>query len=81
MLKIERLSLGLPHDFAPRAANITHLVGDELSHFEWNKEGKITKLRLPILKILPNATDKEIAKALANAIYHGIHGEFKWSMD
>ncbi|NTU43091.1 MAG: hypothetical protein HGA78_08565 [Nitrospirales bacterium] len=74
MLKIGNLSLRLPPGFAPRAATIAHMVGDELSRISWNKGAEISALRLPTLRLASGVSDQEVAQAVAAAIVRGVQG-------
>jgi len=68
VLTIGRLRLRLPSGFAPRAPGIARLLADELAALQPAADQRIERLSLPPVSIDPNATDRDVARAMARAV-------------
>ena len=68
MLRIERMRIQLPAGFEHRASSIARLVGDSMSEFHPSENRTLDKLSIGSIRVLPNATDQEIAHSVAERI-------------
>uniref|UniRef100_A0A831XGF3 Uncharacterized protein n=1 Tax=Geobacter metallireducens TaxID=28232 RepID=A0A831XGF3_GEOME len=76
MLTIDRLRMQLPPSFRDRAGEIARLVGEELATTV-SVEGDLhlDRLAVPSVEVSPQATDREVARAVAQSIHTGIRNE------
>jgi len=73
VLTIEHLLLRLPEGFEPRARQIALLLAGELAAFTPATDRCIERISLPSAPIEPNASDHEVAGALARAVASVAH--------
>jgi hypothetical protein len=75
MLTIDRLRLQLPPAFQDRAGEIARLVGEELATVSVGAELYLDRLAVPPVEVSHQATDREVARAVAASIQTGIRNE------
>lgn len=68
MLTIDRLRLQLPPAFRDRAGEIARLVGEELVAVSVGVDLQIDRLAVPQIEVHPQATNREVARAVAVAV-------------
>lgn len=68
MLHIERMRLQLPASYEHRASLIARMVGESLAEFSPSVTGRIERLTVGPVQVLPNASDQEIAHSIAQKI-------------
>jgi len=68
MLHIEQLRIHLPQDFEHRAGGISQRVGVLLKNMPNEHWQSAQSLQIPGVKISPQATDADIANAVARSI-------------
>ena len=75
MLTIDRLRLQLPPAFRDRAGEIARLVGEELATVPITADLQLDRLAVPPVEVHPQATDREVARAVAHSVHAGIRNE------
>jgi hypothetical protein len=68
MLKIDRLRLSLPPGFESRADRIARLVADELAALPLQGDVHLDRLTLPTVEVGRNASDRQVAGAVASSM-------------
>ena len=68
MLRIDRMRMQLPAGFEHRASTIARLVGDSMAEIEPSENRTLDRLSISPVRVLPNATDQEIAHSVAERI-------------
>ena len=68
MLHIERMRMQLPAGFEHRASAIARLVGESMAEIHVSENRTLDRLSVSPVKVLPNATDQEIAHSVAERI-------------
>ncbi len=72
MLTIDRLRLQLPVALKERAGDIARLVAEELAALPVASSLCLERLVIPSVEVHPRAGDREVARAVAEAIHAGI---------
>ncbi len=72
MLTVDRLRLQLPPAFRDRAGEIARLVGEELATVPLSADLLLDRLAVPPVEVSHQATDREVARAVAASIQLGI---------
>lgn len=75
MLTVDRLKMQLPPSFRDRAGEIARLVGEELATVSVSADLHLDRLMVPPVEVHPQATDREVARAVATSIHTGIRNE------
>jgi len=75
MLTIDRLRLQLPPAFRDRAGEIARLVGEELATVSVSADLHLDRLAVPPVEVSHQATDREVARTIAQSIHTGIRNE------
>lgn len=75
MLTVDRLRLQLPPDFRDRAVEIARLVAEELATVPMASELQLDRLAVPPVEVHPQATDRDVARAVAQSVHTGIRNE------
>ncbi len=75
MLTVDRLRLQLPPDFRDRAGEIARLVAEELATVPMASELQLDRLAVPPVEVHPQATDRDVARAVAQSVHTGIRNE------
>lgn len=75
MLTVDRLRLQLPPDFRDRAGEIARLVAEELATVPMASDLHLDRLAVPPVEIHPQATDRDVARAVAQSVHTGIRNE------
>lgn len=65
MLNVERIRMQLPAGYEHRASSIVRLLGEELAQIQLSENRTLDRLSITPVKVSPNATDQEIAHAIA----------------
>ena len=68
MLHIERMRMQLPAGFEHRASAIARMVGESMSEIHLAENLKLDRLSIGRVRVLPNATDQEVAQSVAERI-------------
>ncbi len=68
MLTVDRLRLQLPPVFRDRAGEIARLVAEELATVPMAADLQIDRLAVPPVEVHPLATDRDVARAVAQAV-------------
>ena len=68
MLHIERMRMQLPAGFEHRASAIARMVGESMSEIHLAENRKLDRLSIGRVRVLPNATDQEVAHSVAERI-------------
>ena len=68
MLTVDRLRMQLPPSFRDRAGEIARLVAEELATVPIVAELRIDLLAVPPVEVHPQATDRDVARAIAQAV-------------
>ena len=68
MLHIERMRLQLPAGYEHRAALIARMVGESLAEYQPSENRKLDSLTIGPVRVMPNASDQEIAQNIAQQI-------------
>jgi len=74
MLTIDRLRLQLPPAFRDRAGEIARLVGEELVTVSVGADLHLDRLAVPPVEVHHQATDREVARAVAVAVGQTLQG-------
>ncbi len=72
MLTVDRLRLQLPPAFRDRGGEIARLVGEELATVPLSADLLLDRLAVPPVEVSHQATDREVARAVAASIQLGI---------
>ncbi|MBT1076103.1 hypothetical protein [Geobacter grbiciae] len=72
MLTIDRLRLKLPPAFRDRAGEIARLVAEELATVPVASDFHLDRLVVPPVEVHPQATDRDVARAVAVAVGAGL---------
>lgn len=75
MLTVDRLRMQLPPAFRDRAGEIGRLVAEELATVPMAADLRIDRLAVPPVEVHPQATDRDVARAVAASIHTGIRNE------
>lgn len=75
MLTVDRLRLQLPPDFRDRAGEIARLVAEELATVPMAIDLQLDRLAVPPVEVHPQATDRDVARAVAQSVHTGIRNE------
>ena len=75
MLTVDRLRLQLPPAFRDRAGEIARLVGEDLATVSVGADLHLDRLAVPPVEVSHQATDQEVARAVAASIHTGIRNE------
>lgn len=75
MLTVDRLRLQLPPAFRDRAGEIARLVAEELATVPMASDLHLDRLVVPPVEIHPQATDRDVARAVAQSVHTGIRNE------
>jgi hypothetical protein len=68
MLHIERMRMQLPAGFEHRASTIARLVGESMTEIRLAESRTLDRLSIGRVRVLPNATDQEVAHSVAERI-------------
>lgn len=74
MLTVDRLRIQLPPAFRDRAGEIARLVGEELATVSAGADLQIDRLAVPPVEVSHLATDREVARAVAQAVGQTLQG-------
>lgn len=77
MLTVDRLRLQLPPAFRDRAGEIARLVGEELATVSVDGDLHLDRLAVPPVEVPHQATDREVARAVAASIHTGLRNEMR----
>ncbi|WP_306533331.1 hypothetical protein [Geobacter sp.] len=72
MLTVDRMRLQLPPAFRDRAGEIARLVAEELATVPMTADLRIDRLAVPPVEVTHQATDREVARAVAVAVGEGL---------
>ncbi len=72
MLTVDRLRLQLPPAFRDRAGEIARLVAEELATVPMTADLHLDRLAVPPVEVSHQATDREVARAVAGAVGEGL---------
>ncbi|HKK56812.1 hypothetical protein [Marinobacter sp.] len=75
MIDIQNLRLQLPDGFESRAGRIGRLLGDALAQYPVAQSARIDQLRVGPLTLKEGASDRQIARQIAQSIHRQIPGE------
>jgi hypothetical protein len=75
MLTIDRLRMELPAAFRGREGEIARLVAEELAAVSPAIDREIHRLALAPVEVHPRATDRDVARTIAQAVHAGIRDE------
>ena len=72
MLSIERMRVRLPQGYEHRAADIAREVGQLLAGVDSPSPRSTDSLSVPSVRVRPDGTNGEVARAIAEAISAGL---------
>lgn len=74
MLTVDRLRMQLPPAFRDRAGEIARLVAEELATVSVGADLNLDRLAVPPVEVHPQATDREVARAVAQSVGQVLQG-------
>lgn len=75
MIDIQTLKLQLPDGYESRAGRIGRLLGDALAERPVTQSAQIARLRVGPLTLNEGASDRQVARQIAQAIHRQLPGE------